>query len=365
MAPLTTFSDDSVDSAFTMYAMIGFAQAYHEIITPALLFNAAGKAFAKQLETQGCALNDIGPPISDREINQYLNLSLQTVEGNPITSSVVTWSDLGATPVKVPYFQYSGEYDEFVPLLQQITLKQQFCSEGVADDYHLYPGDHLLADPIATPDVIAWIANLLAGGTPPSTCDIDATLPAGARTTPETGDLTIPVTDWALSGGIQLKALGTLDFPAGSTLSAVGDLTADTLSGSASIPTVDQTIRVLGRPIAVVANLTTSPITGTVSLSSSGTLTLGGSTQLGVTLQSTGAGLRIPAGCHTSAPIDLSLDVSESAVALATGTLSASGTTAIPSWTGCGALGPVLNLLGSGPSNPFSVTLTTPAAMPF
>jgi len=363
LAALTTFANDSVDSAFVMYSLIGFGKAY---LIGSLLFNSAGKAFAQQLESGGCALSQIGPPVSDRDIDQYLQISLTQLTTNPLLSIVLKGNSLGGTPLKVPYFQYSGEYDEFVPLLQQIALKQQFCSEGVVDDYHLYPADHLLADPLAANDVAAWIANLLAGGAPPSTCGVDAPLPSAARTTPETGDLTIPITNWALGGQLTMGRLAALAFPAGSTLNATGDLTAGTFTGTASIPPIHQTISLLGVPLNATVTLQTNPLTGTVSLSPSGVLTLDGSTTTGITMQSTAIGsLQIPPGCHTSGPVQLTLDLTESATDLASGNLSASGTTTIPPWTGCGGIGPLLNRLGSGPGNPYTLTLTPPPAIPF
>lgn len=365
---LTSFANGSVDSAFVMYSLIGFTQAYKSIgLTPATLFNAQGLAFANQLETSGCALSQIGPPNSDQNIDQYLNTSLETIESDPVLSSVINNNDLGSTPLTVPYYQYSGQYDEFVPLLQQIALKQQFCQEGVTDDYHLYPGDHLLTDPIATGDVTTWIANLLAGKAAPSTCNVSATLPAGARTTPQTGDLVVPITNWNLGGSVTLKKLGLkLNFPASSTISANADLTAGKISGSASIPTIHQTINILGIPFSATINLQSTPLTGSVSLSTGGVLTLAGSTTANVTIQSAGIGvLQIPVGCHTSKPVALSLNISESVADLATGSFSTGGTTTFPSLTGCGIIGPLISVLFAGSGNPYSVSLTPPAATAF
>jgi len=370
LAAVATFSNGSVDSAFEVYSFLGFATAYSSIgVKPSTLFNAAGLAFASTvLEAPGtCALSVIGPPDSDQDIDQYLKIPLDTLINDPVLSAILTNNDLGSTPLQVPYFQYSGEYDEFVPLLQQIALKQQFCSEGVTDDYHLYPADHLLTDPIAVPDVTTWIANLLAGQTAPSTCDVNATLPAGARTTPETGDMTVPITNWQLSGSVTLKNLGlSITFPPGATINATTDLTSGTISGSANIPTIHDVLKILGIPITTIINFQSNPLTGTVNLSPSGLLTLAGSTTANVTIQSTGiGGLQIPIGCHTSSPVALSLDLSESVTALASGSFSTNGTTTFPSLTGCGVLGPLLSLAFTGAGNPYTVTLTPPTAIPF
>ncbi len=369
LAAVANFTNNSVVSAFEVYSLIGFAQAYRSIgIKASTLFNAQGLAFAAQLEATGtCALSVLGPPLSDQNIDQYLNVPVETIISDPVLSSILTNNDLGGTPLTVPYFQYSGEYDEFVPLLQQIALKQQFCSEGVTDDYHLYPGDHLLTDPIAVPDVTTWIANLLAGQPAPSTCNVNATLPAGARTTPETGDLVVPITNWQLGGSVSLKKLGlSLAFPAGATINASTDLTSGTVSGSANVPTIHDTIKILGIPITTIINFQSNPLTGTVSLSPSGVLTIAGSTTATVTINSTGINaFQIPIGCRTTTPVTLSLDLSESVTALASGSFSTSGTTTFPPLTGCGVLGPILSLLASGPGNPYTVSLTPPAPIPF
>ncbi len=369
LAAVASFADGGPDSAFGMYSLIGFVQAYRSLgIKPTTLFNAAGLAFAAQLEAPGmCALAVLEPPFSGQNLDQYLNIPISQIESDPVLSSILTNNDLGGTPLTVPYFQYSGEYDQFVPLLQQIALKQQFCSEGVTDDYHLYASDHLLTDPNATADVTTWIGNLLAGQSAPSTCSVNATLPAGARTTPEVGDLTVPITNWALGGSVTLKKLGLkLSFPAGATVNASADITSGQFSGTASIPPIKDTINLLGIPLSATVNLQTSPLSGSVSFGDNGILALNGSTSANVTIKSAGLGpFTLPLGCRTSKPLTLALNIAGPVGVFTGGTFAASGTTSFPSLTGCGIIGPLLSLLISGSGNPYTVSLTPPAPIPF
>ncbi len=367
LVALNNFANGSVDSAFVMYGIIGLLNQSPEI-KPSGLLNPAGLAYVAKLEGD-CALQDIGPPNSDQDNDQYLNNPLSALLANPTFLSIIQANDVGTPPIPVPYFQYSGEFDEFVPLTAQVALKQQECSEGVTDDYHLYDSDHLLTDPAAVPDVLTWIGNLLAGQPAPSTCNIDEPLPAGARTTPETGDLVIPLNNWLVGGSLKLKKLGlTVPIPPVGTINASADLTSGSFSGTTNLPPVTDTMKILGIPISATVQLTlTAPLTGTVALNdSTGVLSISGSGSANMTIKSTSIGpLTIPIGCHTSSPLALALNVSSAVGEQVGSTFSTSSTVTIPSLTGCGILGPILSLFISGPSNPITLNISEPPATPF
>ena len=364
---LTNFANGSVDSAFVMYSILGLLNA-NSFISPGAILNAQGLAYASTLEND-CALQDIGPPNSDQDVDQYLNNPLSTLLGNPTFNQLVTSNDVGSPPIPVPYFQYSGEYDQFVPLPQQFALKQQECAQGVSDDYHLYDSDHLLTDPAAAPDVVAWIGNLIAGKPAPSTCNLNNPLPSGARTTPEVGDLTVPLNNWVLGGTVTLKKLGlSLAVPSTARITASADITSGAFSGTATIPPITDTIKILGIPLSATVDLAlTGPLSGQVALNdTTGVLSLSGSSSANVTIESAAVGwLRIPLGCHTSRPVPLSLNISQPVGQLVGGTFSASGTTTFPSLTGCGIIGPILSLLVSGSGNPYTLTISEPPATAF
>src|SRR5262249_49659731 len=146
----------------------------------------------------------------------------------------------------VPVYHYHGLEDQFVPVAQDVALHQAWCSLGVTDDFQLYPGDHLLTDPTAIATVIKWIEERLAGRKAPSTCGQHApgaTLPPSARLTPETGDLSVPLPGWQLSGKVtEAKSGISVEVPKGSTLTAEGDITSGALTANLSIPPINQTI---------------------------------------------------------------------------------------------------------------------------
>lgn len=137
--------------------------------------------------------------------------------------------------------------------------------------------------------------------------------------------------------------------------------------GTTNIPPIVMTMNILGIPITSRATFTpTGPLTGTVSLSPAGVLTIAGGTSANLTLVSTSIGpLAIPIGCHTSKPVALSENESVALGQLTSASLSTSGTTTFPSLTGCGIIGPLLSLLFSGPGNPYTLTTTPPASIPF
>jgi len=363
------FSNNSVDSAFVMYSVLGLLNA-NPFIAPGAVLNSQGLAYAATLEND-CALQDVGPPNSDQDIDSFLINPIETLLANPTFSQLVASNDINAStpPVPVPYFQYSGEYDEFVPLTQQVALKQAECSLGVTDDYHLYPSDHLITDPAAVPDVLTWIGNLLAGQPAPSTCNLNEPLPAGARTAPEFGDLTVPLNDWALGGSMTLKKLGlSLAVPSTASITASADITSGQFSGAATIPPITDTIKILGIPLSTTVDLTlTGPLTGSVSLNpSTGVLSLSGSSSANVTIKSAGIGpFTIPLGCRTKSAVPLSVNISQPVGQLIGAKFSASGTTTFPQLTGCGILGPILSLLVSGSGNPYTLTISEPPAIPF
>jgi hypothetical protein len=262
--------------------------------------------------------------------------------------------------------------DEFVPVAQDVALHQAWCALGVQDDFQLYPGDHLLTDPTAIPEVMGWINERLAGQPAPSTCGLhepSATLPPSARLTPETGDLIVPLPAWRLSGTVTLGRFGlVLTVPAGSTLSAEADLTSGVFSASLSIPPFEETSNnVVGIPVTVKGALTpVGSITGTVGFSNSGVFTQSATGAANLTIQGLGLGpFLIPMGCTTTSPIQLPLSISEPANALSTGGFSFASEVTVPPFGGCFFFGPVLSAVLSGPGNPATFSAAPPPPIPW
>jgi hypothetical protein len=179
----------------------------------------------------------------------------------------------------------------------------------------------------------------------------------------QAADFVVPFTNWQVGGTLTLAKLRqNVQFPGGSTFNGTADLTTGQLSGNVAVPPFTSTIRVLGIPTQVSEQIKQAdPVTGTVTPGSGGTVSISSTTADNIYLRSVGVGLiQIPTSCHTSSPVRFALNYN-GPLNLASG-FSFSGSTTIPSLTGCGLLGPTLSALLSGPGNGYTLTLKPPAS---
>lgn len=186
---------------------------------------------------------------------------------------------------------------------------------------------------------------------------------AGGVAQARAADLVVPFTNWQVGGSLTLAKLRQqVQFPAGSTFNGSADLTTGQLSGNVSVPPFTSTIRVLGIPTQVSEQIKqATPVTGTVALGSGGSVSVKSTTSDNIYLRSVGVGLiQIPTTCHTSSPVQLTLDYS-GPLNLTQG-FAFAGATTIPPLSGCGLVGPTLSLLLSGPGNQYALTLKPPAS---
>jgi pimeloyl-ACP methyl ester carboxylesterase len=361
------FDNASVGTAFGLDGLIGLSAAYPEEFNLASFSNAAGLEAAGKLLSE-CAIQSLR---EFRDINsaEYTigNKSFTQLEAeHPAIETIISEQQLGTKAVPVPVYHYHGLEDEFVPVKQDVELHQKWCELGVKDDFQLYPGDHLLTDPTAIPNVIKWIEERVAGKTAPSTCgdhSASATLPSSARLTPETGDLIIPLPAWELKGKVtEAKSGISVEVPKGSTLSAEGDVTTGALTATLSIPPIDQTIDIGLIPVTVKGALTpTGTIHGTVSLTNGGVFSESASGSANELVGSVVVGIfTVPIGCTTVEPIQLPLSISEPVNELVTGGFSFKTTVTVPEFGGCGLFGPILSATMSGPGNTIEMAATPP-----
>ena len=177
-------------------------------------------------------------------------------------------------------------------------------------------------------------------------------------------DTVVPFNNWRVSGTLRLARLHqTIAFPSGGTFNGAADLTTGTLGGNVFIPPFTSTIRVFGIPTQVSQRIQqATAVAGTVTVGTGGNVTISASTSDIINLTSVGLGpITIPTTCHTSAPVVFTLHYS-GPLTLSTG-FTFTGTTTIPSLTGCGLLGPVLSLLLSGPGNPYTLSIAPPPSL--
>jgi hypothetical protein len=366
---VASFGSGSVAAGFALMGPVGLGVAYPgEFPQLAEFANAKGLTVGAKL-LGSCAIQALK---EDNDLN-FTELTTKErsfeklEEEDPVIPRVLKEQSLGTKPISVPVYHYHGLEDEFVPVTQDVELHQEWCTLGVTDDFQLYPGDHLLTDPTAIPNVVKWIEERVAGKKAPTTCGqhkAGATLPSTARLTPMTGDLIIPLPAWQLSGTVTEKKSGiSIEIPKGSTLTAEGDVTKETLSAELSIAPINQTIKVLGLPVTVKGSLTPTEkvFHGTVSLTNAGVLSQSAQGAANMKVASAGVGLlSLPVGCTTKEPIQLPLSITEPVNALETGGFGINTEVTVPEFGGCGIIGPVLSSLMSGPENPININASPP-----
>ena len=361
------FDNGSVGTGFGLDALVGLSAAYPTEFNLASFSNEAGLAAAAKLLSE-CAIQSLA---EFRDVN----LSSYTIGGktfaqveaeHPVIQKIINEQQLGGTAIPAPVFHYHGLEDQFVPVTQDVALHQAWCALGVKDDFKLYPGDHLLTDPTAIPEVITWISERLAGKTAPSTCGqhaANAALPASARITRETGDLMVPLPAWNLKGSVtEAKSGIAMEVPSGATLTAEGDVTTGKLTASLHIPPIHQTVTMFGFPVTISGALNpVGTITGTVSLSNSGVFSQSATGAANMVVGSVGVGFfTLPIGCTTVEPIQMPLSISSPVNALATGGFAVKTDVTVPSFGGCGIYGSLLTSMMSGPNNSINMTATPP-----
>ncbi len=361
------FDNGSVGTAFGLDSLIGLSVTYPTEFNLASFSNEAGLASAAKLLSE-CAIQSLAE-FRDVNISQDTigNKTFAEIESeHPVIERILSEQKLGTLPIDAPVYHYHGLEDEFVPVKQDVELHEAWCSLGVKDDLKLYPGDHLLTDPTAIPEVITWIGERLAGKTAPSTCgqhSASAALPSSARLTPETGDLIIPLPAWQLKGSVtEAKSGISLEVPSGATLSAEGDVTTGKVTATLSVPPIDQKISLLGIPVTVKGALTpVGTITGSVSLSNSGLFSQSATGAANMVVGSVGAGLiTLPLGCETTSPIQMPLSITEPVNALVSGGFGIETKVTVPEFGGCGIFGPVMSSLMSGSGNTIKMTASPP-----
>ena len=181
-----------------------------------------------------------------------------------------------------------------------------------------------------------------------------AALWAGPASADTTASLSYPV-----SGSTWINAIHT-SIPLGpGTLAATADLTTSTITGSVSLPAATGSFKELGLV----------PVTATTEFiesgSTTGTLESNGGIQAtaNITLKLTSlkvAGIPLPVGnsCETATPATIPLTSQPGFNALTGGTVS--GTYTIPRFTHCLLATALINLTLPGPDNTITLTLGTP-----
>ena len=352
----------STGASFLLGGVIGLAQQYPTQIPLATLTNSAGQTAIAVGKTQ-CVFQSLFTFIN-QNISDYTagNQTLSQLEAIPSISQTLVAQNLGNNAIPVPLYQYHGQADEFLPLAQDIALKQTYCSKWDNVTFVAYPSEHIATQFQAAPYVLSWLADRFAGKITLGNC-IDLASQPTSTANPGGGDFVVSLNGWSLNGNIGLKTLAqSVPLPSGSTFTANTDITAQTLKGSLAIPTFQANLNIL-LPLGVDLSVTpASPTVGTASLDNSGQLHVHGHAYVNITVVSAGEGsLQLPFGCTTSAPVDLPINFDGPVSSLGNGNLAFSGTTTFPAMTGCGLFTGLFTTLMSGPGQTYAFSVVPPA----
>lgn len=169
-------------------------------------------------------------------------------------------------------------------------------------------------------------------------------------------DTTVTVA-YPVTGSTFIKAINSTVALGPGTLATTADLTTSTLTGTLTLPPATGSFKELGLvPVTATTELVQDgPATGTVDFSTNAVQT---TTQATLKVTSlTAAGIPIPVGssCQTSTPATITLSSQPGFNVLSGGTLA--GTYAIPRFAHCGLATLLINLTLPGPGNTISLTL--------
>lgn len=357
------FLDGSTGASFLLGGVIGLSTQYPTQIPLASLANANGQQAVVTGKSQ-CVFQALFT-FMNHKLSEYTvgNQTLTQLESVPSVGATLKAQNLGNNSIPVPLYQYHGQADEFLPLAQDIALKQAYCGKWNNVTFAAYPGEHITTQFQAAPYVLTWLADRFAGRFTVGNC-IDFASTPKSTANPGGGNFVVSLNGWTLNGTMGLKTLAqSVTLPAGSTFSANTDMTAQTLSGSLSIPTFTTNLKIAGLPADVVLQVTpVGSTTGTASLDNNGQLHVHGNAAVNITVVSAGESiLQLPFGCVTSAPVALPINFDGPISSLGNGNLSFGGTTTFPAMTGCGAFTGLFTTLMSGPGQTYAFSVAPPA----
>lgn len=357
------YLDGSIGFAFFGSAINGLSTQYPGDIPIDLIANEEGKAALAKLKTQ-CVFEALFE-FQNKSIGGYTlnNQKLDNLLAIDSVAKVLAAQNLGNTKITVPFYQYHGKADEFIPLDQAVALKKNYCAKGTNVKFDVFPSEHIVTQFQGANTVLPWIAERLAGKAQVSTCNTTAADPKSTAN-PGGGDFVVTLDKWNLTGEIGLKTLAqTVYLPAGSTFSANSNVTQKTLKGSLAIPDYKTTVKLIGINTSVGLRVSAAgDTTATNVVGNDGSLTINGQSPANITVTSV---LGIPFGeCKTVSPVIFPLNLKGNVATLGDGTLGFSGTTTFPQIKGC-FISAILSGLMSGSGQTFKLNVNAPAPVAF
>ncbi len=360
---LTTahYLDGNNGSSFMLQGIVGLAQQYPESIPLDTLSNATGKAAINRAKTQ-CVFQSLFE-FMNKDLSNYTedNKTLdQLLTEQPAIKAVLDSQNLGGQKLPVPFYQYHGQADEFIPLTQSYDLKKNYCSKYSNVTFDLFPGEHIITQFQAAPTVLSWLNDRFNNKTILVNSCLSLKAAPQSTANPVNGNFIVSLKDWKLEASIDLKTLKqTVTLPEDSKFTADSDMTTNRISGTMNVPAFKQSLKIVGLPVQVGLSVKPNGLTsGSVSLDGEGQLKIRGTAYADIIVTSVAG---IPIGeCKTTSPVAFPLNFDGPISALGSGNLTFNGLTSFPTLRGC-SLSAILTTMMSGDGQKFSFNVSAPA----
>lgn len=176
--------DGGAFAGFLVDAVIGLSVTHPQMPFDELLNDQGRKAVqkAKSLCAVGTVAHFMGARIQNYTADRLTLDRIYALRGPDGTA----WGELvdrnrlgvGIGPessgaryeIDFPVLQYRGLLDEVIPAETGYGTRRAYCDAGIATRWKSYAGDHLLGDPQAIDDVVAWLGDRFAGRRMPVNC---------------------------------------------------------------------------------------------------------------------------------------------------------------------------------------------------
>ncbi|MFT6423082.1 MAG: pimeloyl-ACP methyl ester carboxylesterase [Thalassolituus sp.] len=355
------FLNGSVGSSFLLGGIIGLSEQYPDDIPVNDLASNDGLAAIADYKTK-CTFeflfDYINLPLSDFTLDNKTLDELLTV---PSIKNRIEDQNLGTSGADVPVLIYHGTADEFIPIEQSVALKDDYCRRFNKVTYDVYPSEHIVTLFQATPGVLGWLDERFAGDNPRNSCYSFAADPV-SNANPGGGDFIVSLDEWNLDAELHLATLDqTVELPEDTTITADANITAESLIGDLNVPDFKAKLNIL---IQLTVGLSVEPVGQIVSetqLSRDGILSINGSTQANVLINTAGfSWLPIPFNCKTSEPATFDLNYEGPISDLGAGNIVFAGETEFAELE-CGWMTALFNSLVAGPGQVYNFRVVAPA----
>ena len=360
--PVTAdYLNGSTGASFLLGGIIGLAEQYPDDIPVDQLASADGLA----------AIEDYKGKCTFEFLFDYMNESLSsyTVGSKDLDELLMVPSiglrineqNLGGEGADVPVLLYHGTADEFIPIEQSVELKKDYCRRFDKVTYDVYPSEHIVTLFQAAPTVLTWLDERFAGQNPRNSCYSFAADPV-SNANPGGGDFVVTLDEWNLDAEILLNTLNqTVELPEDTTITADANITDESMVGDLYVPDFYTELNIL---INLTVGLSIEPvgqIEAVTQLSRDGILSINGSTQTNVLINTAGfSWLPIPFNCKTTEPATFDLNYEGPISDFGAGGIVFEGETEF-SELECGWMTALFNSLVAGPGQEYSFRVVPPA----